>query len=440
MESRYFIDPAKDLNTKFQSVEMFVANCSPLTAASNDAGATLQYSSSLYKIPPRQPEEEAGVVSQTPETQPPISFGKDCDHIVRLESSEHIAEYLVTSAVLQLASPVWARCIRPTGFAALEQGILNDIEYPVLKLYDDDFECLTFLFRIIHFQTTNVPKLLTYPQLRKMAIICDKYNCWPALQGWKNTWFDDWIPYATEPGYEDWLFIAAQGDYAAHSKMQALKGFLIQESGTLSGCRSYFMRYLGDKSYKVSCELLPQPVMDSLWLKRRNAIEEIVTQLRSFASFITNPQDTSDNINAFFCKDVICRDLALGSLYRSLKEMELWPLINTHPSVSVKWHSSLGQLNDRIKKLRMTTLAFCKTTDAAELNITNHALYRSPLNPEHKTTLEYYKPNPRAKIYDFALYGDPAYREISYTITPCPLAFKFGDFRITVEKIFSAAK
>ncbi|EPS45142.1 hypothetical protein H072_888 [Dactylellina haptotyla CBS 200.50] len=225
-----------------------------------DVGATVQYCSPSYSIPPPLTDPDPHPDPAPTISHPLTSYGDTCDLIVNLRNTKHEEQYLVSSAILQIVSPVWRRFIKPNGFADLRMTEVNGVRYPILDLHDDDFKCLTFLFDIVHFRPSQVPTHLTYYQLRNMAIVCDKYNCWPALSPWKDVWLNALVPDARLAGYEDWLFIATTCGFT-HSEISALEWALVVESGSLSVCGSYFFRYDADDKHVVNCKLIPQPII-----------------------------------------------------------------------------------------------------------------------------------------------------------------------------------
>ncbi|KAK6542608.1 hypothetical protein TWF694_006552 [Orbilia ellipsospora] len=304
-------------------------------------------------------EEEDSKRKPVQKEEPLLSFGESCDLIVKLENKTSKAQYLVSSSVLQLVSKVWARSINHKRFAALQKEKVGDQEYPTLKLEDDDVECLSFLFMILHFQYNEVPRKLTYTQLRSMTLICDKYNCWSGLHLWKDNWFGALISIADLPGYEDWLFISDRGDFT-HQNIDELKRSLVYEAGTLSPCKSYFYRYrkktFGEGHYKVHCELLPQKILEVIMNKRKQAILDMIECLRKFTGLVSGISYEYSDVKEATCKNITCQNIALGSFYNSLKKANLWPLVYASSDANIEWHGSLNELVERIRSLKMTTV------------------------------------------------------------------------------------
>ncbi|KAF3910687.1 hypothetical protein ABW21_db0207147 [Orbilia brochopaga] len=150
-----------------------------------------------------------------------IWFTREPDLIVEIEDEQNSQTYLflVACVPLRLASPVWDRMLKPNnGFKPLPETMINGMSMRVLKLYDDDISSLGWIFNIIHFQTDQVPKELSYENLLAVTILCDKYNLQNAVTPWAEGWIKFLLPDTTETwrvegdafkyGIEDWLFIA----------------------------------------------------------------------------------------------------------------------------------------------------------------------------------------------------------------------------------------
>ncbi|KAF3903531.1 hypothetical protein AA313_de0201292 [Arthrobotrys entomopaga] len=328
-----------------------------------DSGVLAQYKHSLYKPLPDSMDEAEDDEADSPIEPPTVvalkSFGESCDLIAKLQNKTHKAQYLVSSSVLQLVSQVWAKSINRKGFAELKKESIGGKEYPVLDFKDDEIYCLDTLFSIIHFQCSYTPRTLTFSQLRSMTLICDKYNCWSGLYLWKDIWFKYLIEDADLPGYEDWLFIAARGNYK-HKNIDNLKRALVCGASTLSPCKSYFYRYekasTGIIRYRVRCELIPQQTIDLIMDKRKQAVLEMVACLRKFAALVSGVGHGDDGVQEVVCKNTTCSNLALGSFYSSLKKNKLWPLVHANSCADIEWHGSLYELAEKIRSLKMTTV------------------------------------------------------------------------------------
>ena len=81
--------------------------------------------------------------------------------------------FVVSSAVMRIASPVWKTMFDPQGPFMDTQRSFSHGE---MDLPEDDADALLCVLRIAHLQFRSIPETLDYAQLFNLAIICDKYD------------------------------------------------------------------------------------------------------------------------------------------------------------------------------------------------------------------------------------------------------------------------
>ena len=111
--------------------------------------------------------------------------------------------FVVSSKAMCLASPVWHAMFDPKSH--FKEANLGNKE---ASLEDDDPEALLLLLNIAHLQFLKVPQSLTFDQLLKVSILCDKYDVVTLVRPWLLRWLDKLKHLSNSPGYEEWLFIA----------------------------------------------------------------------------------------------------------------------------------------------------------------------------------------------------------------------------------------
>jgi len=104
------------------------------------------------------------------------------------EEAGQARDFLASSKILKLASPVFAKMFAPCfrEGAALQSSAET---CPTVQLKEDDPEAMELLLRLLHFDTGKVPE--TAPPLdtlAKLAILSDKYDCNRALKPWIALW------------------------------------------------------------------------------------------------------------------------------------------------------------------------------------------------------------------------------------------------------------
>jgi hypothetical protein len=96
--------------------------------------------------------------------------------------------FRVSSKVLRLASPVFARLLGPSfqeGQKLRQEGCV------VVELEDDDAPLMKLILDVLHYQADITYQDVNAEKLARLAIHCDKYDCTKALGPWVSTWFKD---------------------------------------------------------------------------------------------------------------------------------------------------------------------------------------------------------------------------------------------------------
>ncbi len=81
--------------------------------------------------------------------------------------------FVVSSAVMRIASPVWKTMFDPQGhFMDSQRSFTHgEMDFP-----EDNADALLCVLRIAHLQFRRIPETLDYAELLNLAIICDKYD------------------------------------------------------------------------------------------------------------------------------------------------------------------------------------------------------------------------------------------------------------------------
>jgi len=115
-----------------------------------------------------------------------VEFDPDGDVCLELSCPGERVHLLVSSKVLTLASPVFAKMFN----SQFREGLSNRAASrgPPIPLPDDDGPAFVVFCAAIHHQTDEVPKEVTLACLENIGIICDKYSCTKALAPWSEMW------------------------------------------------------------------------------------------------------------------------------------------------------------------------------------------------------------------------------------------------------------
>ena len=115
----------------------------------------------------------------------------DGDIILEVSSpqDEGKASFLVSSKILSLASPVFARMLGPD---FKEGSRIGSTTAPTtVRLPEDNATAMEIFCQAIHHQISDVRKPVTPVQLESLALLCDKYDCTTVLKPWTTIWVND---------------------------------------------------------------------------------------------------------------------------------------------------------------------------------------------------------------------------------------------------------
>lgn len=130
---------------------------------------------------------------------------------------------MVSPKALCLASPVWRAMLNPASGFQEATSVERTVSFP-----EDDPETFVLLLQICHLNFSNVPQFLTYRELTKIAILCDKYDTVALVRPWVSTWQQNHILLAERDGFEGWLFIS--WTFGNRAVFESVFTRLVQES------------------------------------------------------------------------------------------------------------------------------------------------------------------------------------------------------------------
>jgi len=132
-------------------------------------------------------------------TQPITSAGilEDEDTTVKIDPNGDVfleiplecgkARLLVSSHCLGLASLVFSKMFN----SQMKEGINNRPPSATpysLPLPEDDLEAMSLLCNIIHHRTVDIPRNPSLACLKKLALLCNKYDCISLCSAWGELW------------------------------------------------------------------------------------------------------------------------------------------------------------------------------------------------------------------------------------------------------------
>jgi len=73
---------------------------------------------------------------------------------------------------------------------------------------EHDPTALTTVLYVLHGRAKHIPESISFENLLEIAIICDYYDCGATMRPWSELWMNPLRSLASQPGYENWLFIS----------------------------------------------------------------------------------------------------------------------------------------------------------------------------------------------------------------------------------------
>ncbi|KAI9737228.1 MAG: hypothetical protein M1818_005760 [Claussenomyces sp. TS43310] len=148
------------------------------------------------------------VPSQDSEMSNVVALDPDGDAILDIRTSvtHKKASFLISTKVLSLASPVFARMFGPD-FAEGRRIVRSDC--PRIELGDDDADTMETVLEVLHYRSGEKAMFVNAARLADLAIHCDKYYCTNALRPWISYWFSTLDILTSSPEELGLLLLAA---------------------------------------------------------------------------------------------------------------------------------------------------------------------------------------------------------------------------------------
>ena len=157
----------------------------------------------------RKPEDMYSSDDESSGYNEMISIDPDGDLNLNLHDPERPCTLLVSRHILCLSSSVFRAMIgRQSRFQEATNPTLSKDGCQEVMLEGDDIDVMEIIMNMLHLQHQHVPDRVTFDELYRIAITCDKYDLTRAMGRWPSTWCGDYIQQAKKPGFERWLRIA----------------------------------------------------------------------------------------------------------------------------------------------------------------------------------------------------------------------------------------
>ncbi|RPB07165.1 hypothetical protein P167DRAFT_609639 [Morchella conica CCBAS932] len=248
-----------------------------------------------------------------------IEIAPEGDVILEVESPTGTARFRVLSSVLCLASPVFRVMLgRNSNFKEACELRNSDSAPYVVPLDESDPGALAVILNVFHLRNDHVPKTVSFANLYKLAVICDKYDCATAVALWVPIWTGGSISSVLQPGNGKWLFIAwalkIEHIFAEVSKKIVLEGFYSDPNSAL----------LTTGGFPAVDTDTPEVVVEEIIQRRKQTIRSMLNVATSFLQrYYHNPGDKPR------CRHLVrsdqCDMMILGSLIKVFQSMKIIP-------------------------------------------------------------------------------------------------------------------
>lgn len=136
-----------------------------------------------------------------PRTKKDVINLHDNGDVVTLIIGKSKLSVTTSKTVLTILSPV---------FKAMLAGGFREAGATISKipLPDDDPNALLLLLRIAHLKFKDLPNKLSFRELYRLAVVCDKYDAIGTVRPFWDKYGAPFLTHMQEQGYEEWLYIA----------------------------------------------------------------------------------------------------------------------------------------------------------------------------------------------------------------------------------------
>ncbi|KAK6523686.1 hypothetical protein TWF281_001661 [Arthrobotrys megalospora] len=421
----------------------------------------------------------------------PHSYTPIADLVVELTDTsgkQHL--FLVSSANLRVASPVWRKTLDPDSkFAPLKTVSIGGKEYRKITVDGVQVDALRIILGIIHYDTRDIPTHLqerkisyislnlTFSVLRDIALLVDQYDCASITLPWADRWVGDgrdrveWLlaPDYTRVACEDWIFIASVFSRLQTTNCDAIiklvskeliKSIIVGTDGLQDNAKFYRwkerlrgtpdpapieMRTQGEKTLElveVNLDLVPEKFLGFILQKRTDLSRRILFPLYDFVQEFLNSGPTCEGTR--LCKNRECSAIALGTLIQSLKEQGFQHLLTKDligDQRLLPGRYSLADLASRVRGVQMTTFQLRNIHTAMAPDDFDSILKNGPVIWEYVPAGIERQLVPYQELPIFLRNEKDFHRAMhsSYS-TLCPLAVSLAEIKKEAQDVFETVK
>ncbi|KAH8648207.1 hypothetical protein BGZ60DRAFT_423350 [Tricladium varicosporioides] len=135
-----------------------------------------------------------------------ISLDSNGDAVLAVGDSQEIVKFLISTKVLSLASPVFAKMFGPNFQEGHKLRCGENIE---VRLEDDNALAMEVILKALHYYRINQRHPTDVEEMASIAVHCDKYDCAGALSPWISYWLNKFKPMTGPPEALGFLLLTA---------------------------------------------------------------------------------------------------------------------------------------------------------------------------------------------------------------------------------------
>jgi hypothetical protein len=282
-----------------------------------------------------------------------LRFPEGNIHVLLADHNGRIVEGNVCSQAMSLFSPVWKQLVvnvlkhnvaktedEPTGNELLLFNELKDqqgAEY--LDFTADEIIAIWILLNIAHMNTRSVPRNeMQYKELLNMAVLIHKYDCLAQVEVFHKGWLADQEFQVYRDGMENWLFIAWV--FGRNQAFEGLADKLVVEM-KISGEGTAITATGGTLE-----EPIPLGIIESIHQVRLVMISRLLDIWYGYINSLLRN-------GSLLCRhgEVMCDNLAHGSLTKAMSNLDLYPQKNAS-----QISSSIDELRSKLISNRLNVL------------------------------------------------------------------------------------
>lgn len=301
----------------------------------------------------------------------PTALDPHGDVILDIRTLDSTISFLVSSKVLSLASPVFARMFAP-GFAEGEKLLAGDRLRITFR--EDKVPAMEHILKALHYQGDTSSSMAAV-DLAILAIHCDKYDCVKALATWISHWFSNLKEITNTSRDLGYMLLAAYmfsnskqfKEVSARALQELNASFSLewQESDLLEIIPVSILDAISSRIGRISA-MLHAELQSTETLLRQHQTCHIVQNLFCTScgrSLPLNAKKCHPCSNTELAQRYCTSETRVSDYFAIMRRCELWPSIGPFQSCSI------SELASRFEFTKFDTKHSCEAASRCPLQV-----------------------------------------------------------------------